>query len=243
MSHPKSSDPDPHAFRHRGTEINRLEAFTDAVFAFAVTLLVVSLEVPKSSAELFHAMRGFLAFAICFSFLILIWYDHYRFNRRYGLTDPYTIFLNMVLIFVVLLYVYPMKFLFAYLVDGLVWHISTDAIATAGDMKKLMVIYGFGYLAVSAVGFLMYRHAFGERSALKLSPLELHDTRDMMQRHLTGGAVALLSILIAALSRDKGGFAGLTYMLLGPLLTIQGWRMGRRRRILEESGTGHGVLS
>ncbi len=231
MSHHPSGD--THAFRHRGTEINRLEAFTDAVFAFAVTLLVVSLEVPKSAAELFHAMRGFLAFGICFSFLILIWYDHHRFNRRYGMTDPYTTFLNMVLIFVVLLYVYPMKFLFTYLVDGIVWRIHSEAIATVADMKRLMMVYGWGFVAVAGVGFLMYRHAYGQRTRLGLSPLELHDTRDSMQRHLLMGAVGLLSILIATCTGDNGSFAGLSYMVLGPLLTLHGFRMGRKRRKLE----------
>src|ERR1035438_7056461 len=52
-------------FRWRGGEITRLEAFCDVVFGFALTLLVVSLEVPRSYAEMMAAMRGFLPFAIC----------------------------------------------------------------------------------------------------------------------------------------------------------------------------------
>lgn len=55
---------DAHKFRWRSHEISRIEGLSDAVFAFAVTLLVVSLEVPKTFAELMEAMRGFGAFAI-----------------------------------------------------------------------------------------------------------------------------------------------------------------------------------
>src|SRR3984957_21255345 len=83
-------------FRWRGGEITRLEAFCDVVFGFALTLLVVSLEVPKTYAEMMAAMRGFLPFAVCFSQLVMIWLAHYRFLRRFGLEDPYTVFLNIV---------------------------------------------------------------------------------------------------------------------------------------------------
>jgi hypothetical protein len=54
---------EPH-FRWRGGEITRLESFTDAVFAFAVTLPAVSLEVPRTFEELLVAMNGFFRFAI-----------------------------------------------------------------------------------------------------------------------------------------------------------------------------------
>jgi uncharacterized membrane protein len=51
--------PEPY-FRWRGGEITRLEAFCDVVFGFALTLLVVSLEVPHSYAEMMAVVRGFV---------------------------------------------------------------------------------------------------------------------------------------------------------------------------------------
>jgi hypothetical protein len=86
-------------FRWRAGEITRLEAFCDVVFGFALTLLVVSLEVPHNYTEMMEAMRGFVPFAVCFVQLVWIWRAHYLFSRRYGLEDPYTSFLNFVLLF------------------------------------------------------------------------------------------------------------------------------------------------
>jgi uncharacterized membrane protein len=78
-------------FRWRSHEVSRIEGLSDAVFAFAVTLLVVSLEVPKTYSELMEVMRGFGAFAICFSMLFAVWFNQYKFFRRYGLKDTLTI--------------------------------------------------------------------------------------------------------------------------------------------------------
>src|ERR1700694_5285494 len=122
-------------FQWRAGEITRMEAFTDAVFAFAVTLLVVSLEVPKTFAELVNAMKGFAAFAICFALLVQVWYEHYVFSRRYGLQTLYTVFLNSVLLFVVLFYVYPLKFVFTLIVG----QFSGGALATNRPEDMLQV--------------------------------------------------------------------------------------------------------
>ena len=69
-------------FRWRGTDVTRLEGFTDAVLGFAITLLVVSLDVPDSFDELLRALRGFVPFGLCFAYLVFLWYQHYLYFRR-----------------------------------------------------------------------------------------------------------------------------------------------------------------
>src|ERR687886_1548017 len=107
-------------FRLRGlVEVSRIEALSDGVIAFAITLLVVSLEVPKTFDELLVTMRGFLAFAITFAMLFHVWFIQYKFFRRYGLNDNFTIWMTACLLFVVLFYVYPLKFVWTLIVNAL----------------------------------------------------------------------------------------------------------------------------
>jgi uncharacterized membrane protein len=81
---PKTSRPE-----HYRREVSRVEGFSDAVFGFAITLLVVTLEVPKTYHELMMVIRGFPAFAVCFALLFQVWWRHYRFFRSYDLEDGY----------------------------------------------------------------------------------------------------------------------------------------------------------
>jgi len=87
---------------HRHREVSRIEAFSDAVFAFGITLLVVSLEVPKTFDELMLVIRGFPAFAVSFAMIFQVWWRHYRFFRSYDLEDSFVVVWTGVLLFVVL---------------------------------------------------------------------------------------------------------------------------------------------
>lgn len=220
-------------FRWRSGEVTRLEAFCDVVFGFAMTLLVVSLEVPHSYAELIADMRGFIPFAICFSQLVMIWATHYRFSRRYGLEDNYTIFLSMVMLFLVLVYVYPLKFVFSLVFSEL----------TGGEMGRgityhqasvLMRIYALGFSSVFVLFVLMYRHAYALRKQLRLNPIETLHTRTAIESAIIMAMVGLASF---AISFESPNWAGWFYLVIGPVLTIHGILTGRRRsRLLAQNG-------
>jgi uncharacterized membrane protein len=218
------------AFRWRGEDVSRIEGFSDAVFAFAVTLLVVSLEVPKTFDELLATMRGFFAFAICFSLLLAVWYDHYKYFRRYGLMDTPTRWLNSALLFLVLLYVYPLKFLFTMLIDQWLGFGNSEMIEYS-QVPLLMVIYGAGFVAIQLVLFLMYLRAYSLRTALELDPQELSVTREEMQGFFLNVLVGLVSVAIAALGGVGAlSWAGLVYVLVFPLQIINARVMDSRRR-------------
>lgn len=226
-------------FRWRGHEISRIEGLSDAVFAFAVTLLVVSLEVPKTFNELAEIMRGFGAFAISFALLFGVWFNHYKFFRRYGLQDTTTVVLSGVLLFVVLFYVYPLKFLFSTLVERLMGghgevrlpNGNVEAAMEPDQIGSLMIIFSVGYLAVFAVFFLLFWHAYRKRRELELNEFEVFDTRNSLQEMALNCGIALFSLAIVLLGGPKyAGVAGLVYMLTGVAMGTNGTIMGRRRR-------------
>lgn len=217
-------------FHWRGTEVTRLEGFSDAVFGFALTLLVVSLEVPKSFDDLLRTMRGFLAFFICFAMLVNVWEKHYRFFRRFGLQDGTTLALNSALLFVVVFYVYPLKFVMTSFVDSLLFKQSTLDIRDQ-QIAPLFAIYGGGFAAVFLLFAWLYAYAWRRREALELDELERFLTRGEIVRNLLMAALAGVSIVLAyALPLKWRGLAGYAYMLVGVIETWHGNRAGNGKR-------------
>ena len=227
-------------FRWRGSEVSRVEGFTDAVFAFAVTLLVVSLEVPKNFTDLLTVMKGFPAFAICFTFLMQVWYHHYIYFRRYGLETLYSIVLNAALLFVTLFYVYPLKFIFTMAIGaitggsslprGQLAHMIQDA-----QVPTLMVVYSLGFAAVSGIFALQYQYAYRKREELELNEYErlrtLHKALDSTAVACTGILVAVVASLITP---HYAGITGGIFFLVFPYRWIMGpIQRKKERRALE----------
>jgi len=217
-------------FRWRSGEITRLEAFCDVVFGFALTLLVVSLEVPRNYTELMAAMRGFVPFAICFAQLVMIWRAHYIFSRRYGLEDNYTVFLNVALLFVVLFYVYPLKFVFTTLFLQIIGALPESALSWA-QASVVMRIYAVGFAAVFVLFLLMYIHAYKLRRELDLTAVEVGETRHAAQENLIMAVIAVISFCLAFRHPD---WAGWTYALIGPASWAHGAVFGKKVRLLAE---------
>lgn len=73
-----SALPTEDRFRLRGLSNKRIDAFTDAAFAFALTMLVISFDhVPTSFAELTAPIKNIPAFAASFTQIAMFWYAHH----------------------------------------------------------------------------------------------------------------------------------------------------------------------
>lgn len=220
----------------RGREVSRIEGFTDAVFGFALTLLVVSLEVPENFADLRAILSGFPAFAVTFSVICWIWYEHYLLFRKYDLEDGFTVFLNCVLLFLVVFYTYPLKFVFTRLISGTIVGIgpAIQAGMTDADGRMLMIAYSAGFVALFTTLMLLHWNALRQRARLNLGPLEIYDAWASVKRNGISVSVGLVSLAIAAfLPPDYLPLAGLIFFVMGPAHGMFGYLNGRAREKLE----------
>ncbi|MCA0447961.1 MAG: DUF1211 domain-containing protein [Bacteroidetes bacterium] len=226
---------DPAGFRWRGGEVSRLEGLSDAIFAISITLLVVSLEVPATYGDLSKMMSGFLAFGLSFSLLMYIWYCHYIYFRRYGLQDTITITLNATILFLILFYIYPLKFLSNFLIATFVYQ-SWDVVTKSGEIlpmikpgetAELMTIYSLGYVLVFLVFFLMQSRALKFAGKLELNPKEILITKAWLCSHGIMIGLGLTSAILAFFF-NLSGLAGFVYASTGIFQGFNGYFWGKR---------------
>jgi uncharacterized membrane protein len=219
----------------RGREVSRIEGFSDAVFGFALTLLVVSLEVPEDYAGLREILIGFPAFAVTFTVICWVWFEHYLLFRRYDLEDGLTVFINCVLLFIVVFYAFPMKFMFTRLITGSVLGLGPGIARglSADDARQLMVVYSGGFAALFATFMLLHWNALRQRGPLGLDALGVFDARASVRRHGISVAIGTLSVLIALVAPiEYLGWAGLLFFLMGPAHGAFGYFNSRAREAL-----------
>jgi len=230
----KRAPADP-LFRWRGGDVSRVEGLSDAVFAFALTLLVVSLEVPRSFDELMSVIRSFPAFAACFALLVMVWYYHYQFFRRFGVEDVYTIVLNTILLFVVLFYVYPLKYVFNGLIGPLVGSDTPWFVQGRGQGRTLMLFFSAGFTTIFVLLALMTLHAWRLREALELDALERLLTRGALRAHLLSASLGVASLGLALVGERFVPWSGLIYFLMGPVQFANGYVTGRKADALHRA--------
>lgn len=203
-------------FRLRGMEATRLETFVDAAFAFVLTLLVISFDdIPKNYPEMLAAAKRIPGFAASFAVLMMFWLQHRRWSRRYGLENAATIVQSLALIFVVLVYIYPLRMLF----EGMFANLSGGLLPTSyritsyDELRMIFVFYSVGFFAMSLLVGLLYRSASSNATRLALNELEQRKTRVELQVWSLSAGFSLLSILVA-LTVPNGMIQAAGYMYI-----------------------------
>jgi uncharacterized membrane protein len=229
-------------FRHRGVEPGRLENFSDAVFALAITLLLISTSPPTNFDQVKRFVWELIPFSLCIVFIVLIWHEHFTFFFRYGLRNAKVVVLNSIFLIIVLFYVYPLKFLtklillpLAHLVDDDRLKVELFGMIKGENMADLMIIYGLGAFAVFMVLMLMYRYAYKQADALQLNAIERFDTQTKIKVNQLMALVPLISVAIAIVFNYHwvgGMLAGFAYFLYTPIMFYFASRNEKARQVL-----------
>ncbi len=203
--------------------LNRLEAFSDGVFAIAITLLVLQFEVPPLDVpgaelddELGKQFPVFLSFALSFWVIGRYWIAHhstFAYIRRY---DGTFLFLNLVLLFGIVFLPYP-----------------TEVLGEHGDEEMAVVFYASTIAAVSIASSAIWWYAT-RRHRLVDPDLEPAFIRSVQLRAASGAAVFLVSIPLAFWSVYASYAAWAVFF---PLVRI-GIRRRERRRTLRSDEPG-----
>lgn len=213
--------------RLRGLATTRLDTFIDAVFAFATTMLVISVgSIPTSYDELMLAIKGIPAFIASFAQVMLFWLGHRRWSRYYGLETPGTILISLGLIFVILVYVYPLKLifsaLFAWVSSG--YFPSEFQITKSFEIIGIFVIYGIGTFFLSSIVAILFLKAKKLSTTLRMNKIELlvtqHEIRSFVVLALTGIASAIFAIAMPDRIAIFAGFAYATLPITMPFTAI-----------------------
>jgi len=210
-------------FRWRGGEISRIEAISDGVFAITIALLIVSTASSNTFYDIWVTVRDLPAFLVSFAMIVYAWYMHYLFFRRYGLEDVWTIVLNSVFLFLIMILAFPLKFLSTflwYLIIGedvpAMFVLPAGAPAFLTDFlqrKYMMLFYGAAIIGVFGNIALLQWRAYLLRRQLELDEVETTITLTALWHNLANVLIAALSITVLLLTNNPG-VSGIVYFLM-----------------------------
>ena len=217
--------------------MTRLETFTDAAFAFAVTLLVISVDdVPSNYAEFELALKSVPTFLVSLLQLMMFWLGHRKWSELYGLDDARSVGLSIMLIAGILILVYPLRVIyslaFAVLTDG--WLPSGFSVG-GPQVGFIFAFYGIAFAVLSGIILMLYAHAYRSRHSLRLDELEIFDTKGHIVAWGVLSATGVVACLVALLaSEDWAPLSGWIYMWLGVAMPWLSWRHATSRQPLAD---------
>jgi uncharacterized membrane protein len=201
----------------------RLDNFTDAAFAFAVSLLVIGgAGAPSDFSALVRALGDIPAFAFGFAVVVMFWFAHVRWRRLRGEGDWRSLFLTLLLVFLVLIYIQPLRAMAA----ATSIYFTGQGGGFRGNVANLFAVYGTGFVLMSATLAALFADALRNP---ELDRSERAQAKGEIGIWLILAATGVVSILLS-LTRF-GPFAAFAYSTLplsiGLFLRRYDWTGGK----------------
>ncbi|NPV58471.1 MAG: DUF1211 domain-containing protein [Actinobacteria bacterium] len=195
-------------------QLERLNGFSDAVMAVAITLLILTLEVPKVSdlgdlgAKLRELWPDFLGFLISFLIIGYFWVTHHLMFNYVKRSSPGLLWLNL-----------------AFLLFIVVLPFSTDLMSEYTSSKTAMIFYNLN-MAFAGLGLLLLWTYISKGNRLLDEDFDPALRKHLLLVYANVAAIFLISVAVAAVSATASPYV---YLLLLPNSIFLEW-MHRKER-------------
>ena len=193
-------------------DTGRTEAFSDGVFAFAITLLVLDIDVPESAFS--HLWRGiadqwpsYLGYATSFLTVGGIWLVHHGIFRRVQYANRRVMTVNLLLLMAVAFLPFPTK-------------LVAEAIRNASAERAAVIFYGASLLVISLLFSALWASVASDRSLLK--PEVSEKEVNAIARATTPNLGFYLAVIVLAFLAPKVAAFGYLLIAIVAILRAHG---------------------
>jgi uncharacterized membrane protein len=171
-------------------ETNRVEAFSDGVFAIAITLLILAVGIEQSLAggdlrhQLLHLWPAYIAYAASFLTVGIMWVNHHQIFRHFERVDRPLLLLNILLLMCISFTPFPTR-------------VVADNAQSSINRQAAAVLYG-GTMTCTAICFFAVWY-YGSRRLLK-ADTDMREVSGITRSYLPGAPTYALATLIAFVS-------------------------------------------
>jgi uncharacterized membrane protein len=169
-------------------ETGRAEAFSDGVFAIAITLLILTIEVPSGTQDLGHELvrlwPSYAAYAVSFLTVGIMWVNHHQIFRHFERVDRPLLLLNILLLMCISFTPFPTR-------------VVADHAQNAGDRQAAAVLYGSTMTFTAICFFAVW--IYGSRRLLR-ADTDMREVSGITRSYLPGAPTYALATLVAFVS-------------------------------------------
>jgi uncharacterized membrane protein len=167
-------------------ETSRIEAFSDGVFAIAITLLILEIKVPHRdqgslAAGLLHQWPSYLAFLLSFAYIGIMWINHHRMFTHIKRSNDVLLILNLLLLLGVTAVPFPTALLAEHL--------------GGPDQRTAALIYNATFIVIAIAFNLLWRYAVSRR--LLHEHVVMESAANMSSQYAVGPLLYLGCLVIA----------------------------------------------
>jgi len=171
-------------------ETSRVEAFSDGVFAIAITLLILAVGIEQSLAEgnlrhqLLHLWPAYIAYAVSFLTIGIMWVNHHQIFRHFERVDRPLLLLNILLLMCISFTPFPTR-------------IVADHAQNAGDRQAAAVLYGLTMTLTAICFFALW--IYGSRRLLR-ADTDMREVSGITRSYLPGAPTYAFATALAFVS-------------------------------------------